>query len=167
MLEIIKTMKDLNMGQLYAVFKETLEMNGRMHYPYEPEGMQLLLAEQDLYASWKIFFCDQDAICALWSVDGAYCAILRLDRYRDGYLLNSLETAPAVRGRGYATALITAVISYLKDAGVRKLYSHIERSNHASVAVHFACGFSKISDFAVYLDGSVLNTSDTYILNIF
>ena len=166
MLKIIKTMKDLDMKQIYSVYEESIALAGKQDYPNEVDGMRILLAEQDAYSSWLQFFRDPNAICALWTSDGTYRSALRLDRYRDGYLLNSLETVPAARGNGSATALINAVIQYLKVKQVHKVYSHIDKSNVASIAVHTSCGFKRISDHAVYLDGSVLRSSNTYLYEI-
>ena len=77
----------------------------------------------------------------------------------DGLLLEALETAPAERRKGYAKALIQAVLPQLGDV---KVYSHVNKRNTASRKTHEACGFVKCLDHAVYADGSVLHDSDTY-----
>jgi L-amino acid N-acyltransferase YncA len=45
----------------------------------------------------------------------------------------------------------------------KPVYSHIERNNLASVRAHEKCGFKKITNFAVLLDGSVSQNADTYL----
>lgn len=166
MIKVIRSIKELDFSQIFAVYEESICQDGKCRYPYEPDGVQILLAQQELYSSWEVFFQDKTAVCALWVVDGHYCAALRLERYCDGYLLNSLETAPDARRKGYATALVKALIKLLKEKRPIKLYSHIDKHNHISITVHRSCGFYKIMDYAVYLDGSVLHSSDTYICDI-
>ena len=46
---------------------------------------------------------------------------------------------------------------------MEKVYSHISRDNAPSIAAHTACGFQKILDHAIYLDGSVHPDADTYV----
>ena len=67
-------------------------------------------------------------------------------------LLEALETAPEQRRKGYATALIRAALA---QVGTVKIYSHVGKRNEASLKTHIACGFRRISEQAVYADGSV------------
>ncbi len=46
-----------------------------------------------------------------------------------------------------------------------KIYSHIARDNIASVRLHRSCGFEKLLDHAVYVDGSVTHNCCTYLLD--
>ena len=101
-----------------------------------------------------------DGICCVWEESGRYVAALRLQRWRDGYLLEGLQTHREHRGKGYATRLVSAALEALK---MEKVYSHISRENSPSIALHTACGFHKILDYATYLDGSVHPDSDTYV----
>ena len=162
MLKIIRSLKELNIAQLMAVYIQSNIENGACDYPQLPSNMQLLQAEQDFYAYLKLFFNDNDALCAVWETQGAYKAILRLERHCDGLLLAGLETAPEARGQGYAKALVNAVIEYLCKQGKFKLYSHVDKNNKASLAVHRACGFTRILAHAVYADGSVLHSACTF-----
>ena len=45
--------------------------------------------------------------------------------------------------------------------GSYKLYSHVEKNNKSSLAVHQKCSFQRISEHAVYIDGSVSNSACT------
>jgi RimJ/RimL family protein N-acetyltransferase len=67
-------------------------------------------------------------------------------------LLEALETAPEQRKKGYATALIRAALA---QVGTVKIYSHVGKRNEASLKTHISCGFRRISEQAVYADGSV------------
>lgn len=101
-----------------------------------------------------------DGICCVWEENGRYVAALRLQRWNDGWLLEGLQTHRDHRRKGYAKALITAVLEELQ---LDKIYVHIQRDNIPSIALHQACGFQKILDHAVYLDGSVHPNADTYV----
>ncbi len=101
----------------------------------------------------NVFFQTSGAILALWEQEGRYVSGLRLEPYRDGLLLAGLLTAPDQRRKGHARQLIQAVQEKLGAGG--KLYSHVDKKNAASLAVHQKCGFRIIKDCARYLDGSV------------
>ena len=96
------------------------------------------------------FLFHPDAVLCVWSVDGRYRSALRLEPWRDGFLLNTLATAPEDQGRGYATDLVRAVLEHYSP-----VYSHISHDNAASIRVHEKCGFQRILEYAVYVDGSV------------
>ena len=53
----------------------------------------------------------------------------------------------------FAAALIRAVQCFLE--GKTKLYSHVDKRNLSSLKVHEKCGFRRVADFAVCVDGSV------------
>ena len=88
-----------------------------------------------------------------------YVSAARLEPYRDGLLLEALETAPELRGRGYAAALLRNMLESAPGTG--PVYSHVDKKNAASLAVHRACGFRRILEHAVYADGSVLASACT------
>ena len=160
MLHLIQNRKQLPFSQLMAVYAEGNRENGRERYPHEPEFRQIFLAEQDFYTYLQeVFFSVQGALYALWEEDGRYVSALRLEPYRDGLLLEALETAPDCRGKGYAQALIRAV---QKELDGTKIYSHVSKGNLPSMAVHEKCGFRRISEQAVYIDGSVNSCACTF-----
>lgn len=155
MLLIAKSLKDLHFRQLMDVYGESVAREAAKQRDCS-HGLALQLAEQDMYHYLKeVFFRTPGAICAVWQVEGRYVSALRLEPYRDGLLLTALETAPEARRNGYAAVLIQEVQSLLAKQGSLKLYSHVGKHNTASQKTHTACGFIRISDCAVYLDGSV------------
>ena len=124
-----------------------------IHYTDEPEDRQIALAEQDFYQYLKdCFFPTFGAVYAVWMEENEYISALRLEPYKDGFLLEALETAPKHRRKGYAVKLIRAVLAQMPD---QRIYSHVSKRNVPSLAVHEKCGFRKISDSAIYIDGSV------------
>lgn len=161
MLTVAKTLKALQFSSLMAVYEESNRENGEEFYPNLPPQEQLLQAEQDFYNYLRDgFFKEPGGAYYIWSAQGQYVSALRLEPYQDGLLLEALETHPAFRGRGYAKQLIRAV---LETADYEKIYVHISRRNAPSIAVHTACGFRKILDYGVYVDGSVNHYTDTYL----
>lgn len=161
MLTVAKSLHQLHFSDLMAVYAEGNRENGEDFYPHLPLEEQILQAEQDFYAYLSdCFFRTAGAAYYIWSEKGQYVSALRLEPYQDGLLLEALETHPDHRGRGYAKALINAALA---EAECDKIYVHIGRRNAPSIAAHTACGFQKILDHAVYADGSVLHTSDTYL----
>lgn len=159
MLIIVNSLRQLDFGQLMALYEEGNRENGEDLYPDLPAGQQLLRAEQDFYDYLCSGFFTQpgDRYC-LWIENGIYVSALRLEPYQDGLLLEALETHPQHRGRGHAKKLIRAVL----DGVDERVYSHISPRNGPSLAVHRACGFRKILDHAVYADGSVNSRCHTY-----
>lgn len=153
MLKIAKRLGELSFPQLMEIYVEDNRENGAERYPEEPEMRQLALAEADFrqYLA-EDFFRQERAFCAIWEENGRYISALRLEPYRDGYLLEALETAPELRGKGYASTLIQAVQCL---PGVEKVYSHVSKRNAPSQATHKKCGFRVVADQAVYIDGSV------------
>lgn len=141
MLKVAKSMAQLPLEELERVYGGTLDVE---------------------YLRF-VFFTAPGSVYCLWLVDGLCVSAARLEPWRDGILLTALETAPDRRNRGYARALLQSVQAYLKEQGRDRLYSHIHHRNAASVRVHEACGFQKISDCATYLDDSVVSHSGTYL----
>lgn len=153
MLRIVHSMHQLPFGKLMEVYEEGNRENGALFWPELSEGEQLLRAEQEFYQYLQqVFFRTEAAAYYLWEVDGRLVSALRLEPYRDGLLLEALETAPGCRHNGYAGALMAAV---LEQEGEQKIYSHVGKRNVASLRTHLRCGFRRISERAVYANGSV------------
>lgn len=160
MLKIIRSIRELNFGKLADVYTQSCQELETGNFSDIPLGQRILLAEQDLYGEVKCFFADKNAFYAIWEVDGCYVSALRMEPYKDGLLLEGLETKPSQRNKGYAKKLILAVLAELKESKA-VIYSHIDKKNAASIAVHCSCGFEKIQDIAVYADGSVSHSGCT------
>ena len=163
MLILARSLRELWFSELMEVYAGSNEEKAS-DWPDLPLGFALQLAEQDFRQYLQeVFFPTPGALCALWEEQGRYVSALRLEPYRDGLLLEALETAPAQRGKGYALTLIRAVQRYLAGQGPVKLYSHVHRRNTASRRTHERCGFRIISDCAVYINGSVDFRCDTWL----
>lgn len=153
MLREFRSLRELPFGALMEVYAEGNAENGLDLWPDLSAGEQLLRAEQDFYQYLQqVFFRTAGAVYYGWEVNGKLCSALRLEPYRDGLLLEALETAPDHRRKGYAKMLVTAV---LECTGGQRIYSHVGKKNIPSLRTHDACGFCCISQQAVYADGSV------------
>lgn len=161
MLLLCQRLSQLRFGELMAVYAQSVRENGEEFYPALSPSEQILRAEQDFYAYLQTgFFTQPGDLYCIWEEKGRYVSALRLQSYRDGMLLEALETCPDDRRHGYAAQLIRQVLDELHP---EKVYSHISHRNAASRAVHEICGFRKISDNARYADGSVNSHCGTYL----
>ena len=153
MLIIAKRMNDFSFGKLMEVYAEGNLENGQDLWPDEPQWRQIALAEQEFYSYLRqIFFKTDGVACLIWEEHGRYISALRLEPYRDGLLLEALETSPEHRRMGYGTLLVKAALEY---AGNVKVYSHVGKQNVPSLRTHERCGFRRILEYSVYADGSV------------
>ena len=161
MLTVIRNMGQLNFGALMQVYVQSNRENAKDRYSRETEDAGIRLAEQDFYQYLReCFFPTPGAFYAVWSMEGCYVSALRMEPYRDGLLLEALETAPEERQKGYAGMLIKSVLACVPG---QRVYSHIHKKNRASIRIHEACGFRMVLDYAVYADGSVLPSSITMV----
>ena len=153
MLYIAHTLRELDFSRLMEIY-----MEGNLEKTQD--GLTLLEAEQDFYQYLRqVFFRTPGARYFVWTEGGRYRSALRLEPYRDGWLLEALETAPDHRRKGYGRALVEAVLAL---PGYERIYSHIHRENFPSLRLHESCGFQKILDYGVYIDGSVNRYTLTY-----
>ena len=152
MLILTKSLRKIRFGELMEVYADS-NAEKASDWPNLPHGYALTLAEQDFRQYMdEVFFKTTDALCAIWEENGKYVCALRLEPYKDGLLLEGLETHPDHRKKGYAATLIMAVQQH---SGTVKMYSHVNKRNMASLKTHEKCGFLQISDHAVYINGSV------------
>ena len=158
MLKIARKMNDFSFGKLMEVYEEGNLENGQDLWPEEPQWRQIALAEQEFYQYLQqVFFKSEGARYLICEEGNRYISALRLEPYRDGLLLEALETMPKHRNQGHAAKLVNAAIEY---AGA-KIYSHVSKRNMASLKTHEKCGFRRIAENAVYADGSVTSRSFT------
>ena len=152
MLIIATSLRDLRFSELMQVYEQS-NLEAAAERKNLPSMFALQLAEQDFRQYLQeVFFKTPNARCFVWEENNRYVSALRLEPYKDGLLLEALETAPAFRRQGYAATLIRAVQQYL---GSVKIYSHVNKRNTVSLKTHEKCGFFQISDCAVYINGNM------------
>lgn len=152
---------DIDFRQLMNIYIESNIENAAYFWPDLPESERIPKAEQAFRDYLETgFFAQKNARYCIWELAGTYVAALRLEPYQDGLLIEALETKPGCRKQGYACALIEAV----KEAVPDRLYAHISKRNTASLRTHEKCGFRRISERAVYSDGTVNENCCTVVL---
>lgn len=152
MLEIKKSLSELDFKKLMEIYIEGNIENAADMFPEASKEEGIKLAEDSFYKYLKDdFFAQENVLYAIWEENGEYISALRLEPYFDGLLLEALETKPSHRQRGYAVKLIDAA----KEITSEKIYAHISKRNVPSLKTHEKCGFERISETAVYSDGSV------------
>lgn len=160
MLYIARKMKELDFRQLMDVYEEGNLENAAELWSGAPEGQLLLMAEQSFHQYLRECFFPMEGACyCVWVDNDRYVSALRLEPYQDGLLLEALETKPSERRRGYAAALLKAV---LQEVGETKVYSHVGKRNTPSLRTHEACGFRRVLEHAVYADDSVMTNHCTF-----
>ena len=155
MLIIARTLAELDFPQLMNIYIEANREHGEDLWPEKSEEEQILLSEQDFHTFLQErFFTKAGALCMIWSIQGSYVSALRLEPYRDGYLMEALETSPDERRKGYACDLIAAMQEWIGKKDTEKVYSHVSKRNIPSLKTHLHCGFEIIMDYSVYSDGT-------------
>lgn len=153
MLLTARSYGELSFRDLMDVYEESNRENAQELWPQLSEGEGILRVEQVFYRYLReVFFPVAGAVYCIWTEKECYISALRLEPYRDGLLVEALETAPPFRRRGYAVRLLRAAQQL---TGAQKLYSHVGKRNTASLQTHLRCGFRRVSEQAVYVDGSV------------
>lgn len=153
---------DCKISELLSVYEQSIETDRRLRYLHFDENIGFQTAAQDFYQYLsQIFFRTSGAVLAAYSDCGKYVSALRLEPYKDGYLLSGLETAPEHRRKGFARRLVTEVIVHCCEAGISRLYSHIHKQNIPSKDLHISVGFSVIRKDAVLLDGTFSDQYET------
>lgn len=148
-----RSLDELSFRDLMEIYAESNLENAQELWPQLSEGEGILRVEQDFYRYLReVFFPVPGAVYCIWEEAGRYISALRLEPYRDGLLVEALETAPADRCMGYGARILQAAQQL---AGEKKLYSHVGKRNTASLQTHLRCGFQRVSEQAVYVDGSV------------
>lgn len=150
---------ELDFSALMQVYAQSNRANGKEKYPSFAEDKQKQLAEDD-FADYlrETFFTQKGAKYAVLAEGKQYYSALRLEPYNDGLLITALETRPDKRCMGYGKKLVLLVLQE-QDCPI---YSHIHKKNLSSLSVHASCGFTKVLDYARYLDGTVTTDSATY-----
>lgn len=150
MVKIIKKMGDFPFSKVMEIYAGSNAATAKEQWPEEPEMRGLYRAEMEFYQYLRHdFFTMGDSFYALWEEKGRYVAAVRFERWKDGFLLEGLETNPEHRGRGYATALLQTVLPQIPD----QVYSHVAKDNEPSLRLHEKCGFRVCADTAL-VDGS-------------
>ena len=163
MVKYIRSIHDFSFSALQLVYADSITARARVLRPEDWDTEGLLLAQQELYQYFReAFFSDGKSFCAALCSGDKYVSILRMEPYKNDWLLTGLETAPNERNRGNAAFLMGTVLDDCKKHGINAVYTHVYKNNPVSLHLHESLGFVRISDGAKFLDGSF--SSDAYTL---
>jgi len=155
MLIVIKRFSDVQPAAITTIYSQTIHQNASDLYRNYSDYARRILAEEQYFDDLRDFFRIPNGKLFVWKVDGKCVSALRSEPFLNGELITHLETAPDMRGKGYAGELLMSVIRFLQKTGVREIYSHVSKQNVPSVAVHRANGFYVKTEYAKLLDGTV------------
>lgn len=145
------SIENISYRNLMDIYEEGNKEKARTFYPKMNISAAILEAEQDFYAYLRdVFFQTKDAKYFVLEQNSQYMSAFRIEPYLDGYLLEALETAPKYRRKGYAKQLMNKVLSGI----CKPVYSHVNKQNRPSLAIHRLCGFQIVLDYADYIDGT-------------
>jgi len=162
MLIIASSLDQLDFSALMDIYAEGNEENALEFWPGKSPVERLRLAHESFYEYLRDgFYAQAKGTYYIYKESGAYLSALRLESFMDGLLLEALETRPDARRKGYAKTLIKAVQTLL-PAGT-KVYSHVDKSNAASIASHEACGFEAAYDYGLCADGEKYDYQFTFL----
>ena len=86
----------------------------------------------------------------VWETDRPVSMAAWMGKTRNGARIALVYTPPERRGRGYATACVTALTQYLLDRGNRYCCLYTDLANPTSNAIYARIGYRPVSDAAVY-----------------
>ena len=146
MLKIVSKMGQLPFGALMEIYAQSNGEMARGQWPRLGAAEALQRAEMEFYQYLRHdFFTMGDSFYALWEEGGKPVAAARLERWRDGWLLEGLETHPDHRGKGYASGVLQGVL----DRVHLPVYVHVAKGNRVSLHIHEKCGFIRHRDTAL------------------
>ncbi len=80
----------------------------------------------------------------VWEQDGEIAGHCVLFRVLDEGEITSVSVRDDLRGKGIGTAMITALLNYLRQDGAKIAYLDVRESNVAARKLYAKCGFSEI-----------------------
>jgi len=140
----VQSLDMLDFEKLMEVYQESNRENGEEFYPEETPERQIQLVQDEFRQFLETFFAGEGACYWVLMGNESYLSAFRLEPWRDGFLLEALETRPDFRQQGAAKRLIRSVLQELPCGTT--IYSHVSRRNAASLRTHESCGFEEIPD---------------------
>lgn len=145
-LKIVKNMGSFPFSKMMELYSHSNASAARERYPQETEFQGLYRVEMEFYQYLRHdFFAMEDNFYAIWLEAGIPVSAARFERWKDGYLLEALETHPDYRGKGYAVCVLQEALELIS----LPVYSHVRKENKASLRVHEKCGFVISRDTAL------------------
>lgn len=138
------------------IYPEGCVENARYFHPELEDLTEAILEEENRFVEFLLnkFFPKEENSYYVLEVNGEWVSALRLSRVDDFYYLESLETPPEQRKKGYGSRIVNEVIALLKQRGSVIIRDNVKKDNWASLATHKKCGFVTEHENAInYLTG--------------
>ena len=156
----ITDISQLSYMQTMQLYSRDLQEDAAAHYPSLTGQEALFASEQAFYSYLKdVFFQTPGACMYAWSVDGVLRSCLRIEPYENAFLLCGITTDPDYLRRGFGEKLLRGVSALYAGP----LYSHVEKSNYASLQLHLKCDFERRFEWARMLNGEMLHNFCTFV----
>ncbi len=149
MLLRIEKYSDLNERKLMDVYAESNLENTDYFFPDEPDKETALQKVETGFLNFlkREFFTQNEAVYWILEENNVWCSALRTCKVQSGlYYLEALETRPDLRGKGYASQLLSSVLNSLMKEGPFRLCDCVDKKNTASIKTHIKCGFQIVSE---------------------
>ncbi|MBP5169079.1 MAG: GNAT family N-acetyltransferase [Oscillospiraceae bacterium] len=139
----------LDAGKLMAIYAESNLENTDYFYPDETDKDAALKKVEAGFMDFlqNDFFKQDESAYWILEDEGVWLCAARTCRIKNGlYYLEALETRPDLRGKGYASQLLSSLLNVLKEEGSFILCDCVSKKNIASLRTHEKCGFQIVSD---------------------
>ncbi len=147
MLRRITVFDAIDQRQLMDIYQESNKENAMEFYHGRPRADAVRRVERDFLEFIRTkFFNGSGRTYWVLEQERVWVCALRLAVVEPGVLyLESLETHPDYRRRGFAVRLLKGIMEKLKKDGPYKLYDCVHKNNEASLKTHEKCGFKIVS----------------------
>lgn len=139
----------LDAGKLMDIYAESNLENTDYFYPDETDKDAALKKVEAGFMDFlqNDFFKQDESAYWILEDEGVWLCAARTCRIKNGlYYLEALETRPDLRGKGYASQLLSSLLNVLKEEGSFILCDCVSKKNIASLRTHEKCGFQIVSD---------------------
>ena len=140
---------DLDERKLMDVYAESNYENTEYFFPDESNKETAVQKVEAGFMSYlkDEFYSLNEATYWILEGNGIWCSALRTCKILNGpYYLEALETRPDLRGKGYATKLLSGVLDALEKDGSFRLCDCVSKKNAVSLKTHEKCGFHIVSE---------------------
>ena len=133
------TMRPAQIGETPWLVRHALAFAAEVRLPDKPEHLCASVARRVAGGDLRVWESEGIAAFASSVAVGTQSARVGL-----------VYTLPDRRGRGFATALVAAIVRERLDAGVRRVFLVTDRDNPTSNALYARIGFEPLSDTVRY-----------------
>ena len=152
---------------VHEIYIEGSMENAREKYPDAADLSTAIKEEEASFVDFlQDFFSHPENAYYVLEEDHMPVSAARLSKIDNFYYLEALETSPNYRKKGYASRLLTEIISFLHKQGSVDIRDCVSKTNTASLATHKKCGFQIAEENGIYYPSNTVNVK-TYGMRYF